>query len=317
MTIHPLMTLIQGMLLTGPPGSGKSFLVDMWSASLPTPYKVRLHYNEFVLQLYRGIWEETQRRMAQAASAPRPTHSISWTHTVRRRWHALTASGGMPYTSTTSDPSISFELARRLVLRHWLLVFDEVQLLDVSSAGVLADVLSWFWRLGGVVIGTSNAVPNDLYRQGVARERLAPFLEALEARCPVMEMQGAQDWRVARAELDMDNATWFTFKQAGDFEDAIKAVIREEPTTIDLNIFGRCLRVPWAADGVAKFRFADLCNQVGALVDHPCTKLMTGSVSWSCRLPHPCLVIPHNCIDRHSGLDLGDEEPSEAFHLAR
>ena len=51
-----------------------------------------------------------------------------------------------------------------------LLVFDEVQLLDVSSATLLADVLSWFWRMGGVIVGTSNKVPDDLYKNGVQRE---------------------------------------------------------------------------------------------------------------------------------------------------
>jgi hypothetical protein len=30
--------------------------------------------------------------------------------------------------------------------------FDELQLLDASSAALLRDVLSWYWRLGGVVL---------------------------------------------------------------------------------------------------------------------------------------------------------------------
>jgi protein AFG1 len=247
------------MLLTGPPGSGKSFLVDLWFASLPTPYKVRLHYNEFVLQLYRGVWEETQRRMAATVAAPWSPESISWTHTVRRRWHALT-SPGAPLPSAPG-PTIALALARRLALRHWLLVFDEVQLLDVSSAGILADVLGWFWRFGGIVVGTSNALPDDLYRQGVARERLVPFLEALEARCPVLEMRGTRDWRVSRAEEDMDGARWFSDDRAKAFEDAVKNLAAEDPGTIDLNVFGRRLHVPWAAGGVCKFRFAELCNQ--------------------------------------------------------
>jgi predicted ATPase len=55
---------------------------------------------------------------------------------------------------------------------NWLLVFDEVQLLDVSSATLLADRLSWSRRMGGVIVGTSNKVPDDLYENGVQRERL-------------------------------------------------------------------------------------------------------------------------------------------------
>ncbi|KAF7321848.1 Mitochondrial ATPase [Mycena kentingensis (nom. inval.)] len=53
----------KGMLITGPPGSGKSFLADLWLSCVPTPYKTRKHYNELVLEIYRGVWRETQRRM--------------------------------------------------------------------------------------------------------------------------------------------------------------------------------------------------------------------------------------------------------------
>lgn len=65
---------------------------------------------------------------------------------------------------------------------NWLLVFDEIQLRDVSSATLLTDVLSWFWRMGGVVVSTSNWLPYDLYRNGVQHERLEPFVPALKAR---------------------------------------------------------------------------------------------------------------------------------------
>ena len=33
--------------------------------------------------------------------------------------------------------------------------FDELQLLDASSAALLRDVLSWYWRLGGVILSCS------------------------------------------------------------------------------------------------------------------------------------------------------------------
>ena len=52
------------MLITGPPGSGKSFLIDLWFSTFPTPFKARKHYNELVLEIYRAVWEETRRGQA-------------------------------------------------------------------------------------------------------------------------------------------------------------------------------------------------------------------------------------------------------------
>jgi predicted ATPase len=40
------------------------------------------------------------------------------------------------------------------------LAFDEVQLVDVAGASILRRVLEHFWRLGGVVVATSNRLPD-------------------------------------------------------------------------------------------------------------------------------------------------------------
>ncbi|KAG1739251.1 hypothetical protein EDB19DRAFT_848705 [Suillus lakei] len=52
-----------------------------------------------------------------------------------------------------------------------------------------------FVGLEGVVVGTSNKVPDDLCMNGVQRTRLEPFVEAMEARCPVTTMSSVHDWR--------------------------------------------------------------------------------------------------------------------------
>ena len=38
----------KGFLLTGPPGTGKSLLMDIFFQSLPIPHKVRYHYHQYV-----------------------------------------------------------------------------------------------------------------------------------------------------------------------------------------------------------------------------------------------------------------------------
>lgn len=227
--------------MTGPPGSGKSFLVDLWFDSVATPYKVRKHYSQLVLEIYRGVWEETQRRM-QAKHQASQTQSLAperspWNKSVRERIRALAKSGSLPIRwknarglnldSQMVDSSIAFMVAKRLLLRHWLLVFDEVQLLDVSSANLLADVLSWYWRMGGVVVGTSNKVPDELYRNGVQRDRLEPFVAGLKARCPVMILNGDKDWREVSSLSRPLERTWFTSEQRQKFEEVLMQLVPE------------------------------------------------------------------------------------------
>ncbi|KAH9942379.1 AFG1-like ATPase-domain-containing protein [Epithele typhae] len=249
---------LQGLLITGPPGSGKSFLTDLWFSTLPTPYKARKHYNELVLEIYRAVWEETRRRMTALHAAPGlakaaiPPRRRSRTREVEQaRPRALAASRPVrltPHSLGSPLRHIAYAVARRLVLRHWLLVLDEVQLLDVSSATLLADVLSWFWRMGGVVVGSSNRVPDDLYRNGVQRERLEPFVEALKARCPVIVMRAERDWRVFGAALadlmrEGDEHVGTSDRGHGMSTPAFVG------GAVDVQVFGRRIRVPWAANG--------------------------------------------------------------------
>lgn len=216
--------------MTGPPGSGKSFLIDLWFSAIPTPYKARKHYNEIVLEMYRAVWEETRHRMAavkQESASPSQPVSSTWNKSIKQGWLDALSSGNLPTrwfrqpnmifsTSSRAQTTIAFVIARRLLLRHWLLVFDEIQLLDVSSATLLADVLSWFWRMGGVIVGSSNKVPDDLYKNGVQRERLEPFVEALKLRCPVVAMASKHDWRVKRASSGAGKS-WYLYNQEEDF----------------------------------------------------------------------------------------------------
>ncbi|TCD68056.1 hypothetical protein EIP91_011601 [Steccherinum ochraceum] len=269
-----------GLLLIGPPGSGKSFLIDLWLRGLPTPYKARKHYSELVLEVYRAVWEETKSRMA-TEHAKKPGEAsinpaVPWNRNVRETWKNLLASGSLPsrwmrmtdmsfssVRGSSPQPTIPFVVAQRLLLRHWLLVFDEVQLLDVSSATLLADVLFWYWRMGGILVGTSNKVPEDLYQNGVQRERLEPFVEALKERCPVVTLSAGKDWREARADSGNDSQ-WYTSGQEAQFEQKLRKISEvdgEEWSEHHLTVFGRRFRVPRASARVCHFKFSELCEQ--------------------------------------------------------
>lgn len=268
---------------------------------------------------------------ASHSSEPLLEPKTPWNRAIRKRWQELIQSGSSPamwnrssaFSSglTVSSPTIAFVVARRLLLTNWLLVFDEIQLLDVSSANLLADVLSWFWRMGGVIVATSNKVPEDLYQNGVQKERLGPFVDALKARCPVITMQSDRDWRVIRGG-DGLNRSWFISGEESQFDALLKTLITAEtgiyssypksesdshypePQPRVLHVFGRALHVPWTSGGVCRFSFSQLCQEVWTICPyhHLVLSSLLYIVTWPRRLHFDSFTI--SCCRHHVDPDL-------------
>ncbi len=143
----------------------------------------------------------------------------------------------------------------------WLLCFDEFQVNDPVDALILDRLFSALFNRGVVTVATANVAPRDLYKGGLNRDRFLPFLELIEQRLDVMELDAGIDYRRGRLESMAVYFTPLNGEASAALDAAFLKLTDNDPGAPgEIVLRGRSIAVPAEANGVARFGFAELCE---------------------------------------------------------
>ncbi len=150
-------------------------------------------------------------------------------------------------------------LGARIARRYKLICFDEFHVADVTDAMILHRLLASLFDNGVGFVTTSNFKPDELYPDGLHRDRILPAIALLNERMEVVNVDNGTDYRrrtLENARLyhcplgpEADAAMQETF-------DLLAEVHDEDPV---LHIEAREIRALRRAGGVVWFDFRDLC----------------------------------------------------------
>jgi cell division protein ZapE len=93
----------------------------------------------------------------------------------------------------TADPLDA--LGRRVSLRFRLICFDEFHVADVTDALILHRLLAAMFANRVSIVATSNFHPDDLYPNGLHRDRILAAIELLKDRLEVINVDAGTDYR--------------------------------------------------------------------------------------------------------------------------
>ena len=152
------------------------------------------------------------------------------------------------------------ELGRRIAKRYKLICFDEFHVADITDAMILHRLLDSLFEHRVSIVTTSNFHPDELYPNGLHRDRILPAIDLLKKKLEVISVDNGTDYRQRTLEqvemyhaplgAEADAAMMLAFERLAEARD-------EDPV---LRIEHRELRARRRAGGVVWFDFKTLCG---------------------------------------------------------
>ena len=87
-------------------------------------------------------------------------------------------------------------IAKRWVKQKFVLCFDEFFVKDIADAMLLGNILKYFFAEGICLVATSNVIPEDLYKNGLQRQRFLPAIKILQQHVQVLHVDNSIDYRL-------------------------------------------------------------------------------------------------------------------------
>src|SRR6202042_3552470 len=86
-------------------------------------------------------------------------------------------------------------VAQRLSQRASVICLDEFFVADIADAMILAGLFEGLFRRGVTLVATSNIAPQDLYADGLQRQRFLPAIDLIQSHVDVIQLVGSVDYR--------------------------------------------------------------------------------------------------------------------------
>lgn len=219
------------LYLFGEVGAGKSLLMQLFYQNCPIEQKRRVHFNVFILEVH------------------------SFIHTWQQK-------------NNQTDALTAF--AKNLRQSVLLLCFDEFHVSDIADAMILGRLFNLLFKLGTVIVITSNRHPDNLYQGGVQRDQLIFFSTLLKENTHIIELKAKHDYRLQGAK---SHSPYYHFPLNNNAADFIKnhyqRLSQNAPLQAsELILAGRQLQLIAHYQHIIVISFSQLCQNFLAAADY-------------------------------------------------
>jgi cell division protein ZapE len=187
--------------------------------------------------------------------------SLPFDDKLRQHFHRFMASVH-EHLKELRDQENPLELvADRIASQTRIICFDEFAVTDIADAMILGTLFAALFARAVTLAATSNIEPDQLYRDGLQRQRFVPTIKLLRQRTQVVHVDGAVDYRLRVLERADTYQTPNGAVADARLTEYFEAIAPDEGDHGGaLELFGRRVDYRRAADGVIWFDFEQICD---------------------------------------------------------
>lgn len=161
------------------------------------------------------------------------------------------------------------QIADDLAAQTKTLCFDEFFVADITDAMLLGAIFEALFSRGVTLVATSNIPPEDLYKDGLQRDRFLPTIALLHQHVQVLNVDSGIDYRLRALEQAEVFYQPLDAQALPALQEAFRLVAVETGEPKNLEINHRHIQAEQASkDGVAWFEFATLCESARSAGDY-------------------------------------------------
>ncbi len=108
--------------------------------------------------------------------------------------------GELEIVKKTKDPLL--KIAKKISSKFEVIFIDEFQIEDVSDAMIVGKLLNLLSNMNVYLMLTSNAGINNLYKNGLQREKFIKQMQQLEKKLVLFKFSGGKDYRLRNIDLN-------------------------------------------------------------------------------------------------------------------
>ncbi len=162
-------------------------------------------------------------------------------------------------------------VADRLAKEALVICFDEFFVSDITDAMILGTLFEKLFARGVTLVATSNILPDDLYRDGLQRERFLPAIAVLKQHVTVLNVDGGIDYRLRvleKAEIFHHPLDISADESLGRSFHELSPGRVDDGQACHVGINDREIPARERADGVVWFDFSSLCDSPRSAADY-------------------------------------------------